>query len=220
MSRFSDRREAGRILGRRLERYAGRSDVVVLALPRGGVPVAYEVARALGAPLDVFTVRKIGHPWNEELAIGAIASGGVRMIDQKTVDLFRIDEAVVRVTIEREERELKRRDRLYRAGRPFPNLAGKTVILVDDGFATGASAQTAVEALRAHHPAETIVAAPVGSREARDMLASVANECVCVETPEPFYGVGMWYYDFSQTTDEEVLALLQKAAGALQPVGT
>lgn len=212
MSRFLDRREAGRVMARRLSKYAGRPDVVVMALPRGGVPVAFEIARALRVPLEVFTVRKIGHPWNEELALGAIASGGIRMIDRDAMNEFGADAALLRATINLEERELERRERLYRGDHPFPKLAGQTVILVDDGFATGASARTALEALRAHRPTAIVVAAPVGSREACEMLAAVAGECVCASIPEPFYGVGMWYYDFSQTTDAEVLTLLRAAA--------
>jgi predicted phosphoribosyltransferase len=215
MSRFDDRREAGRILARQLSNYAGRSDVLVLALPRGGVPVGYEVAKLLGAPLDVFTVRKIGLPWNEELAIGAVASGDVRLLDRHAIARFGISDATLQRTIARERRELARRERLYRDERPFPNLAGKTVILVDDGLATGASARTAVEAVRTYHPARVVVAVPVASREACAMLASVADACVCVEKPEPFYAVGTWYYDFSQTTDEEVIALLRAAAERL-----
>lgn len=220
MNRFDDRREAGRVLARQVANYAGRSDVLVLALPRGGVPVAYEVARFLGAPLDVFTVRKIGHPWNEELAIGAVASGGVRLLDRNAISYFGLSDADVERTIARARRELQRRERLYRDERPFPILAGKTVILVDDGMATGASARSAVEAVRAYQPGRIVVAVPVGSREACAMLARVADECICVATPEPFYGVGAWYYDFSQTTDDDVISLLRAAAEHVpQPVG-
>lgn len=220
MRLFRNRLEAGRRLAQQLMKYAGRSDVVVLALPRGGVPVASEVARALGAPLDVFTVRKIGLPWNEEFAIGAIASGGVRLLDRNVMNQVGISDAVVAPTIARERRELERRERLYRNDRPFPEVVGQTVILVDDGLATGASARAAVEALRTQHPADIVVAAPVGAREACAMLAAAADACICVATPEPFYGVGAWYDDFSQTSDDDVLTLLRAAAeGAPQPVG-
>jgi predicted phosphoribosyltransferase len=216
MSRFFDRCEAGRVLATRLSTYAGRPDVVILGLPRGGVPVAYEVAKALALPLEVFTVRKIGLPGHEELAIGAIASGGVRVLDRDAMSHFGVSEDSLGPTLDREQRELERRERLYRDSRPFPQLAGKTVILVDDGLATGASARSAVKALRAHHPAAIVVAAPVGSQEACAMLAAEADGCVCVALPEPFYGVGLWYYDFGQTSDEEVLALLRSAAMTTQ----
>jgi predicted phosphoribosyltransferase len=220
MSRFRDRREAGRILARRLSKYVGRSNVIVLGLPRGGVPVAYEVAHALGAPLDVFIVRKIGHPWNEELALGAIASGGVAVLDRESAhQLGTSDEQLDRI-VAREQRELERRELRYRDERPFPDLTGHTVILVDDGLATGASMRAAVEALRLHHPASIVAAVPVASRDAYARVSQMADECVCVMTPEPFYGVGAWYDDFSQTTDADVLELLDGAAvGAHQPVG-
>ncbi|MEW5915763.1 MAG: phosphoribosyltransferase [Gemmatimonadota bacterium] len=211
MSRFLDRREAGRILAKKLMKYAGRDDVIVLALPRGGVPIGFEVATALHVPLDVFTVRKIGHPLHEELAIGAIASGGVQLLDHDLLNEYSLSSEIVQHIIEREQRELERRERLFRDERPFPYLVGKTVLLVDDGFATGASARSAIHALRRHQPAAIVAAAPVGSVEACEVLAATADECVCVETPEPFYGVGLWYYDFEQTSDAEVLALLHEA---------
>ena len=192
----------------------------MLALPRGGVPVAYEVAHALGAPLDVFIVRKIGHPWNEELGLGAIASGGVQIIDRKFAYQLGTTDAQLDRIVAREQRELERRERLYRADQPFPDFVGHTVILVDDGLATGASMRTAVEALRSYHPSAIVVAAPVASREACARVSETADECVCVQTPEPFYGVGAWYDDFSQTSDGEVLELLEAVAdGARQPVG-
>ena len=220
MSRFRDRREAGRILARRLSRYVSRSNVIVLGLPRGGVPVAYEVAHALGAPLDVFIVRKIGHPWNEELALGAVASGGVEILDRDFAhQLGTSDEQLNRI-VARERRELERREWLYRGDRPFPDLAGKTTIVVDDGLATGASMRAAVQALRSSHPASIVVAVPAASREACARISQMADECVCVMTPEPFYGVGAWYDDFSHTSDGEVLELLEGAAGGVrQPVG-
>jgi putative phosphoribosyl transferase len=212
MSRFLNRREAGRVLAKKLMKYAGRDDVIVLALPRGGVPIGFEVATALHVPLDVFTVRKIGHPLYEELAIGAIASGGVELLDQDAIDTHFIGRDIVQRIIEREQRELARRELLYRDDRPFPYLVGKTVILVDDGFATGASARSAIHALRRHQPEAIVVAAPVGSKDSAEVLAACADECVCVETPEPFYGVGLWYYDFEETSDAEVLALLREAS--------
>jgi putative phosphoribosyl transferase len=199
------------VLAKQLAKYAGRDDVIVLALPRGGVPVGFEVASALHVPLDVFAVRKIGHPLYEEMAIGAIASGGVQLLDQDMLREYSLSSDVVQHIIEREQRELERREQLFRDERPFPYLVGKTIILVDDGFATGASARSAVHALRKHQPAAIIAAAPVGSIEACELLAATADECVCVETPEPFYGVGLWYYDFEQTSDAEVLTLLREA---------
>jgi predicted phosphoribosyltransferase len=208
---FRDRRDAGRRLAARLAKYENRPDVVVLALPRGGVPVGYEVARALGVPLEVFVVRKLGLPWNEELAMGAIASGGVRVLDQDVLRIARVPEASLRQVIATEERELARRERLYRGDRPFPDLRGKTVILVDDGLATGSTMRAAVEALRQEGPARIVVAVPVSSPETCDAFRDVADEVVCAETPEPFRGVGMWYDDFSQTTDDEVGELLERA---------
>lgn len=220
MSRFRDRREAGRFLARRLSRYVGRSDVVVLALPRGGVPVAYEVAHALGAPLDVFVVRKIGHPWNEELALGAIASGGVQVLHRSFAHQLGTTDAQLDRIVRREQREVERREKLYRHERPFPSLTRHTVILVDDGIATGASMCAAVEALRSHQPASIVAAAPIAMREACARVSATADECVCVMTPEPFFGVGAWYDDFSQTTDGDVLDLLDGANhGVQQPVG-
>ena len=210
-STFRDRRDAGRRLAARLAKYENRPDVVVLALPRGGVPVGYEVARALGVPLEVFVVRKLGLPWNEELAMGAIASGGVRVLDQDVLRIARVPEASLRQVIATEERELARRERLYRGDRPFPDLRGKTVILVDDGLATGSTMRAAVEALRQEGPARIVVAVPVSSPETCDAFRDVADEVVCAETPEPFRGVGMWYDDFSQTTDDEVGELLERA---------
>lgn len=219
MSRFVDRREAGRILAKGLLKYEGRPDVIVLALPRGGVPVAYEIAHALQAPLDVFTVRKIGHPLHEEVALGAIATGGVQYLDRSAMSHLGISETMLKPTITRERRELERRERLYRDERPLPDVLGKTVILVDDGLATGASARSAVAALRSQLPAAIIVATPISSRDACSLLGSIADECVCVELPEPFYGVGLWYYDFDETSDDQVLTLLRRANDELrQPV--
>jgi putative phosphoribosyl transferase len=208
--RFRDRSEAGRALAKRLGAYEGDANVLVLGLPRGGIPVAFEVARALGALLDVFVVRKLGVPGHEELAMGAIASGGVTVFDPGIVDFMPRGE--LNLVVERESAELERREQLYRNHRAPQNPAGKTVILVDDGLATGASMQAAVHALRALKPQKIVVAVPVASRDACEALAHVADEVVCVLTPERFYAVGQWYENFSQTTDDEVRALLERAA--------
>lgn len=214
---FLNRREAGRILAERLGEYANRQNILVLALPRGGVPVGYEVAAALDASLDVFVVRKLGAPWNEELAIGAIASGGIGIVDRRAVELLGISQQEIDRIVAAERRELERRERLYRGGRPFPELAGKTVLLVDDGLATGSTMRVAIEAIQSRGPAKVIAAVPVASREACAIVASAADECVCAMTPEPFYGVGEWYTDFSQTTDADVLELLGRAHARPRP---
>jgi putative phosphoribosyl transferase len=205
---FQDRREAGRMLASRLSAYADRPDVVVLALPRGGVPVAYEVAKALHARMDVFLVRKLGVPGHEEYAMGAMASGGVRVLNRDVVEALHIPNEVVEQVIAREQRELERREREYRGDRPFPDLRGKTVILVDDGLATGSTMLAAVTALRQKQPARIVVAVPVGSPETCDAFRDHVDEIVCAITPDPLYGVGLWYTDFSQTSDDEVRKLL------------
>ncbi len=211
MRRFRDRSQAGRLLAQRLQRYAGRNDVIVLALPRGGVPVAYQVASALKAPLDVFVVRKLGVPGEEELAMGAIASGGVRVLSHELIaELGLTDEDVERVT-QRELAELQRRERVFRGARPFPNLAGRVVILVDDGIATGATMRAAIRAVRAHQPAWVSVAAPVGAPQTLEALQDEADEIVCLLTPELLMGIGAWYQDFGQLSDDEVIAYLQRA---------
>lgn len=209
--RFRDRAEAGRTLARLLSHYAGRDDVIVLALPRGGVPVAAEVAKELGAPLDVFLVRKLGVPGHEELAMGAIASGGVLVLDEGVLRWLGISEEQIQKALARELDELRRREVAYRDGRPLPDLEGKTVILVDDGLATGASMQAAARAVRRHEPARIVVAVPVASRATCDQFRDDVDEVVCAVTPEPFYAVGNWYADFSQTSDEEVRELLERA---------
>jgi predicted phosphoribosyltransferase len=209
--RFRDRKDAGRRLGAKLRRYADRGDVIVLALPRGGVPVGAEVARALGAPLDVFLVRKLGVPGHEELAMGAIASGGVRVLNQDVLDQLQIAPRWIDEVAARELAELTRREAAYRDGRRAPDVRGRTVILVDDGLATGASMKAAVAALRKLGPARIVAAVPVGALETCDELGRLADEVVCAESPDPFYAVGSWYADFDQTTDEEVRELLAEA---------
>lgn len=212
---FRDREHAGRVLAERLKAYANRSDVVVLALPRGGVPVAVEVAAALRAPVDVFVVRKLGTPGQPELAMGAIASGGARVLNDDVVKLLNLTtDAIDRVT-ETEQRELERRERLYRDHRPFPSLADQVVILVDDGLATGSSMRAAVKALRQHRPRRVVVAVPAAAAETCDEFRAEVDEIVCATTPEPFYAVGLWYDDFSQTTDEEVRDLLARSSREL-----
>jgi predicted phosphoribosyltransferase len=206
---FATRREAGIALARKLEHLEGRDDVVVLALPRGGVPVAYEVARALGAPLDVFVVRKLGVPGQRELAMGAIASGGIRVLNDLVVNWYRIPAALIERVAVDEQLELERRERAYRDGRPPIDLKGKAIVLVDDGLATGSTMKAAVQAVRARGPAQVIVAVPVGSSEACREFAEIADTVVCARTPAEFNAVGQWYQDFSQTTDDEVRELLR-----------
>jgi len=209
---FRDRTEAGRLLAARLEQYVGKPDVMVLALPRGGVPVAYEVARALPAPMDVFIVRKLGVPGQEELAMGAVATGGVRVLNDQVVKGLGIPEYMIDAVVKWETEELKRRERLYRGDRPPPDVRGKTVILVDDGLATGSTMLAAARALRQQGPARIVVAVPVAAPDTCELLKADVDEVVCAATPEPFYAVGLWYRDFSQTTDKEVRELLERSA--------
>lgn len=211
---YPDRHSAGRHLAGLLGEYSERSDVIVLGLPRGGVPVAYEVALALGAPLDVFVVRKLGVPGREELAMGAIASGGARVLVPEVVRALRIPERELDRVADVEYRELERRERLFRSGRAPLDLAGRVVILVDDGLATGATMKAAVQALRELGPRRVVVAVPAGATETCDALAEEADQVVCAATPEPFQAVGLWYQDFTQTTDDEVRALLAEPAAA------
>jgi putative phosphoribosyl transferase len=218
MALFADRSQAGQKLAQDLLQYKDRQDIVILALPRGGVPVAYEVARGLHAPLDVFLVRKLGVPGREELAMGAIASGGTRVLNSEVIRALNIPPQVIDEAAAAEQRELERREREYRDDRPAPQLTGKTVILVDDGLATGASMRAAALAVRRWHPGKVVVAAPTGSAEACQAIEVVADEVVCSTTPEPFHGVGMWYENFSQTSDEEVRDLLEKAAMSSGPL--
>ncbi|SEO37946.1 phosphoribosyltransferase [Nitrosovibrio sp. Nv6] len=211
---FADRAEAGKMLAEALSAYAGRTDVLVLALPRGGVPVAYEVAKMLAAPMDLWLVRKLGVPGQEELAMGAMAGKDTRILNQEIINILNIDQAAIDAAVAREQKELERRNRHYRQGRPPPDIEGKTIIIIDDGLATGATMRAAIASLR-HMGAKRIIAAvPVGAASTCSKVQKEADELVCLFTPEPFYGVGQWYSDFSQTSDEEVLALLGPAATA------
>jgi putative phosphoribosyl transferase len=208
---FRDRRDAGKTLAAALGAYANRDDVVVLGLPRGGVPVAFEVALALSAPLDVFVVRKLGVPGHEEWGFGAIATGGVRVLDIDVIDRLRLADSVVEEITAREASELARRERLYRDDRPAPDVTGKTVVVVDDGLATGSTMRAAVEALRGLGPGRIVAAVPTGARKTCEELSFDADEVVCATWPESFYAVGQHYEDFSPTTDEEVCRLLAMA---------
>jgi putative phosphoribosyl transferase len=212
MRPFRDRVDAGRELAERLRSYAHRADVLVLALPRGGVPVAFPVAEALHAPLDVFLVRKLGVPGHEELAMGAIATGGVRVLNQDVIDGLGIPERMIETVAAREREELERRERLYRDGRPAPMVSGRTVILIDDGLATGATMRAAAAAIRVQQPARLVVAVPVAAPSTCEEFRAEVDEIICARTPEPFYAVGFWYDEFSPTTDEEVRDLLSRAA--------
>jgi putative phosphoribosyl transferase len=204
------------VLALHLAKYANRDDVIVLALPRGGVPVAYEVASALGAPMDVFLVRKLGTPGHRELAMGAIASGGVRVLNDDVVRWYGIPEAAIERVAREEEQELQRRERAYRDDLPAPDLANRTVILIDDGLATGSTMRAAAQAMRLHHPSRVVIAVPVGAPQTCTELAAVADEVICARMPEPFSAVGQWYLNFNQTDDEEVRDLLQKSTHAPQ----
>jgi putative phosphoribosyl transferase len=209
---FRDRTDAGQLLAARLTRYAGRSDTVVLGLPRGGVPVAFEVAKALEAPLDVFIVRKLGVPGQEELAMGAAAGGKIRVLNEALIRELGISEETIESVAAGEERELQRREQLYRPDSTPRQLKGKTVILVDDGLATGSTMHAAVLALRRQEPARIVVAVPVAGVSSCEEFKNDVDEIVCARTPEPFYSVGEWYDQFSQTSDEEVQDLLRRAS--------
>jgi predicted phosphoribosyltransferase len=209
---FANRREAGIELVSRLQSYKGRADVVVLGLPRGGIPVAYEVARALGAPLDLFLVRKLGVPGHRELAMGAIASGGIRVLNHDVIRWYGISDTVIEQVAAEEQAELERRERAYREGRMPVMLDQRTVVLVDDGLATGSTMTAAVQAVRTRRPAAIVVAVPVGSPDTCRELRAIADEVVCAQMPEPFAAVGRWYLDFSQTTDADVTSLLHDAS--------
>jgi predicted phosphoribosyltransferase len=210
---YKDRHEAGRRLAQKLARYADQQDVIVLGLPRGGVPVAFEVARALDAPLDVFLVRKLGVPGHRELAMGAIASGGISVLNQEVVRGLGVSARAIERVAAGEHRELERRERAYRGDKPAPDVRGHTAILVDDGLATGASMKAAVDALRAQDPARIVVAVPVAPPETCAEFENEVDEVICAATPRPFFGVGTWYRDFSQTTDAEVKEFLRRANG-------
>jgi len=208
---FVNRRHAGSVLAGLLKNYAERHDALVLALPRGGVPVGFEVAQALNAPLDVFVVRKLGVPGQEELAMGAIATGGVRVLNDDIVGYLGLSEEVIDRVAAREKKELDRRERIYRGDNAAPLVQGRTLILIDDGLATGSTMHAAVAALRKQQPSRIVVAVPVASPEACEELRSEVDETICAATPRPFQGVGRWYQDFSQTSDEEVHELLAQA---------
>ncbi len=208
---YRDRSEAGKQLAARLAKYADRDDVLVLALPRGGVPVGLEVAKQLHVPLDIFLVRKLGLPGHEELAMGAISTGGVRVVNEEVVDYLQIPVSVIDAIAAIELRELERRERAYRGDRPEPDVQGKTIILVDDGLATGSTMRAAAVALRQQNPARIVIAVPVSAPQTCDEYRMGVDEIVCASTPEPFRGVGQWYRDFSQTTDDQVRELLEKA---------
>lgn len=211
-NRFENREQAGEMLAQHLSAYAGRTDAIVLALPRGGVPVGYVVAKHLQLPLDVFLVRKLGMPGHEEFAMGAISSGGTRFLQEDVVRSYGISERVIDTVAQGELLELERREKLYRAGRPPLELAKRVVILVDDGLATGSTMKAAVLAVRKANPAKIIVAVPVGAAESFEKLRSDVDDIICLRTPEPFYAVGTWYVNFTQTSDDDVIRLLDDAA--------
>ena len=209
---FRNRTEAGQILASKLTKYLNQVNTIILALPRGGVPVGYEIGKELGLPVDIFVVRKLGVPGHEELAMGAIASGGVRHINRDVVDQLRIDSETIDVASRREQKEIERREQLYRGQRPPVDVRNKTVILVDDGLATGSTMRAAIAALRQHRPARIVVAVPAAAPQTCSEIADEVDEIICAATPEPFYAVGQWYQEFSQTTDEEVRELLGRAS--------
>jgi putative phosphoribosyl transferase len=209
---FPNRTEAGRALALRLRHYGNRKDVTVLGIPRGGIPVAFEVARRLKAPLDILVLRKLGVPGHEELGFGAIASGGIRALNPEIVEALRLSPGDIERVTNRELKELKRREHAYRGGRPALDVGGRTVILIDDGIATGSGMHAAVEALRQMKPAQIVIAVPVAPASTCDRFRSEVHELICLATPEPFYGVGQFYYDFSQVSDQEVNALLDRAS--------
>ena len=209
---FRDRTEAGQILASKLTKYVNQVDTVILALPRGGVPVAYEIGKELGLPIDIFVVRKLGVPGHEELAMGAIASGGVRHINRDVVDQLGIDSETIEAASRREQKEIERREELYRGQRPPLDVRDKTVILVDDGLATGSTMRAAIAALRQHRPARIVVAVPTAAPQTCSEIADEVDEIICAATPETFYAVGQWYQEFSQTTDDEVRELLARAS--------
>lgn len=211
MEKYRNRQEAGKILGHELHAYANRKDVIVLALPRGGVPVGFEIAKALNVPLDIFIVRKLGVPGHSELAMGALASGGEPLFNEDIINSLRISKEEIDAVIAQEKQELKRRETVYRGNRPFPTIKGKTIILVDDGIATGATIRAAIQALKGMNPASLIVAVPVADKHLSENMEPLVDRFVCPMRPLQFYAVGIWYDDFQQTEDEEVFALLKEA---------
>ena len=215
--RFQDRTDAGRLLAKKLSQYADRKDVIIMGMLRGGVPVAFEVAKSLRIPLDVFVVRKLGVPGHEELAMGAIASGGLRVLNREIIEAVGVSQAAVESVAVRELQELERQQRLYRGQTPLPELAGRTVIVVDDGLATGSTMRAAIVALRQGNPAGIIVAVPVAAADTARRLAEEADGVVCLGTPPDFHAVSMWYEDFLQTSDEEVRKLLEAGTTVSRP---
>ena len=211
MDQFIDRQEAGTILAKLLKDFAHQSNVIVLALPRGGVPVAYEIAQELSAPLDVFIVRKLGVPGQEELAMGAIASGGTVIFNEPIVRALNLEKSSIDRILQSEQEELARRERLYRGNQPYPALLGKTIILVDDGIATGATMRAAIKGLRSYKPASIVIAVPVAARSTCEEMAGLVDKIVCPLEPINFCAVGLWYEHFPQTSDSEVCELLAKA---------
>jgi len=208
MKKFIDRKQAGTVLAEQLKEYANQANVIVLALPRGGVPVAYEIAKTLCLPLDVFVVRKLGTPGHKELAMGAIASGGTVIFNEEIVDGYNIEHSAIDVVLQAEQKELLRREHLYRGNRPFPILLNKTIILVDDGIATGATMYAAIKALKSHNPAHIILAVPVAAHSTCKEMKALVDKMVCPLQPIDFYAVGLWYDNFPQTSDDEVIAML------------
>ncbi|MBI4474951.1 MAG: phosphoribosyltransferase [Acidobacteria bacterium] len=209
---FADRADAGRILASKLTAYKGRPDVVIFALPRGGIPVAYEIGKAIGAPIDVFVVRKLGVPGQEELAMGAIATGDIRIINYEVVNQLGITQEAIDAVTDQQREELRRREQLYRGGRPQREVRGQSVILVDDGIATGSTMRAAIAALRQLGPARIVVAVPVAAPETCQQIGGEVDEIICAATPEPLFSIGQWYKRFEQTTDDEVRDLLGRAA--------
>jgi putative phosphoribosyl transferase len=216
MDKFTDRQEAGTTLAKYLKDYANQPNIIILALPRGGVPVAYEIATALAIPLDIFIVRKLGVPGHEELAMGAIASGGTVIFNEPLMHNLNLEQSSINNVLKVEQKELLRRELLYRGNRPFPNLLGKTIILVDDGIATGSTMFAAIKALRTYKPASIIIAVPVAAHETYEEMSRLVDKIICPLQPINFYAVGLWYENFSQTSDREVIKLLQKSNAMIE----
>lgn len=211
MKKFIDRQHAGKVLAELLHEYANRADVIVLALPRGGIPIGYEIASSLSVPLNIVLVRKLGVPGHKELAMGAIASGDEVILNESLINQLQLDKTAIQPILQAEKIELKRREQSYCKNHPYPSLRDKTIILVDDGLATGATMRVAIASLRQHHPAAIIVAAPVAAQETYQTIAKAVNKIICPLQPLHFYAVGYWYDNFTQVSDEEVIALLDKS---------